>query len=80
MIPKHLLESKLITDEQWEEYQRLKHNWDKLKEEIQYQLERQYDIDKFAKEQGFALYNPVRLMIEHFRNKMQELEKGDSNE
>ena len=33
-IPKHLLESKIITDEQWEEYQRLKEENQKLKEYI----------------------------------------------
>lgn len=31
---KNLLESKLITDEQWKEYQNLKKNWNQLKDFI----------------------------------------------
>ena len=49
---------------------------EEIKEDIEYQLKRQNDIDKFAEENGYCLYNPVRMMIEHFKEKIEELEKA----
>ena len=49
---------------------------DELEKEFEWQLKKQIDIDKFAEEQGFLNYNPVKLMVEHFKNKLKELKEG----
>lgn len=59
-----------------QEIERLNNIIDELEKEFEWQLKKQIDIDKFAEEQGFLNYNPVKLMVEHFKNKLKEL-KGE---
>ena len=65
-----------IIEEQDKEIERLNNIIDELEKEFEWQLKKQIDIDKFAEEQGFLNYNPVKLMVEHFKNKLKELKEG----
>lgn len=58
------------------ERERLNNIIDELDKELDWQLKKQIDIDKFAEEQGFLNYNPVRLMVEHFIDKLKALKEG----
>ena len=58
------------------ENDRLNNIIDELEKEFNWQLKKQIDIDKFADEQGFLNYNPVRLMVECFINKLQKLKEN----
>ena len=62
------------------EIERLNNIINELEEEFDWQLKKQIDIDKFAEEQGFLNYNPVKLMVEHFKDKLQKLKGDGSNE
>ena len=48
---------------------------DEVEEEIDYLLQRQYESEKFAKEQGFNTYLPAKVNLEYLKNKLQELKE-----
>ena len=61
------------------EITRLNNIINELEKEFEWQLKKQIDIDKFAEEQGFLNYNPVKLMVEHFKDKLKELKEGKND-
>lgn len=67
-------------EEKDKEIERLNNIINEFEKEFEWQLKKQIDIDKFAEEQGFLNYNPVKLMVEHFKNKLQELKGDDKND
>ena len=59
------------------EMEKYKNIINELEKEFEWQLKKQIDIDKFAEEHGFLNYNPVKLMVEHFNNKLKELKENN---
>lgn len=59
------------------EINRLNNVISELEKEIDYLLERQYESERFAKEQGFDTYLPVKVNLEHLKNKLKELKEKE---
>ena len=66
--------------EMWElleEIERLNNIINELEKEIDRLLERQYESERFAKEQGFDTYLPAKENLLYVKNKLQELKGSD---
>ena len=66
--------------ETWEllkEIERLNNIINELEKEIDRLLERQYESERFAKEQGFDTYLPAKENLLYVKNKLQELKGSD---
>ena len=61
------------------EIERLNNIINELEKEIDRLLERQYESERFAKEQGFDTYLPAKENLLYVKNKLQELKGSDSN-
>ena len=61
------------------EIDRLNNIINELEKEIDRLLERQYESERFAKEQGFDTYLPAKENLLYVKNKLQELKGSDSN-
>ena len=60
-----------------EENQRLNNVLNELEKEIDRLLERQYESEKFAKEQGFNTYLPAKVNLEYVKKRLNELKESD---
>ena len=60
-----------------EENQRLNNVLYELEKEINRLLERQYESEKFAKEQGFHTYLPAKVNLEYVKKRLNELKEID---
>lgn len=58
------------------EVTRLNNIINELEKEIDRLLERQYESEKFAKEQGFDTYLPAKVNLEFLKNKLKELKEN----
>ena len=59
------------------EIERLNNIINELEKEIDRLLERQYESERFAKEQGFDTYLPAKENLLYVKNKLQELKGSD---
>lgn len=59
------------------EIERLNNIINELEKELDRLLERQYESEKFAKEQGFDTYLPAKENLLCLKNKLQELKDND---
>ena len=59
------------------ENERLNNIINELEKEIDRLLERQYESERFAKEQGFDTYLPAKENLLCVKNKLQELKDSD---
>lgn len=62
---------------QQQEIDRLNNIISELEKEIDWLLERQYESERFAKEQGFDTYLPAKVNLEHLKNKLKELKEKE---
>ena len=60
-----------------EENQRLNNVLNELEKEINRLLERQYESEKFAKEQGFDTYLPAKVNLEYLKKRLNELKESN---
>lgn len=60
-----------------EENERLNNVLNELEKEINRLLERQYESEKFAKEQGFNTYLPAKVNLEYVKKRLNELKESD---
>ena len=63
-----------------EEIEKLNNIINEIEKEIDRLLERQYESERFAKEQGFYVYLPVKVNLLCIKNKLKELKGSDKNE
>ena len=70
---------KLFVEVARKEIERLNNIINELEKEIDRLLERQYESERFAKEQGFDTYLPAKENLLCVKNKLQEL-KGSNKE
>ena len=66
-----------LIKQQDKEIERLNNIINELEKEIDRLLERQYESEKFAKEQGFDTYLPAKENLLCVKNKLQELKGSD---
>ena len=59
------------------EIRRLNNILNELEKEINRLLERQYESEKFAKEQGFDTYLPAKVNLEYIKKRLNELKESD---
>ena len=59
------------------ENQKLNNVLNELEKEINRLLERQYESEKFAKEQGFNTYLPAKVNLEYVKKRLKELKESD---
>lgn len=59
------------------EIERLNNIINELEKEIDRLLERQYESERFAKEQGFCTYLPAKENLLYVKNRLQELKGSD---
>lgn len=64
-------------DKKDKEIDRLNNIINELEQEIDRLLERQYESERFAKEQGFDTYLPAKENLLCVKNKLQELKGGN---
>ena len=68
---------KKIHEKDLKEIERLNNIINELEKEIDRLLERQYESERFAKEQGFDTYLPAKENLLYVKNKLQELKGSD---
>lgn len=66
-----------LFEERDKEIERLNNIINELEKEIDRLLERQYESERFAKEQGFDTYLPAKENLLCVKNKLQELKGSD---